>query len=160
MRKIKSIFNKKEKLECDIKQAILDNNLTMLKYYLNNSAVNINKTDQNYFSLLDFACSNRRVAVMKFLISYNARLGVLLFQIESEVKFLTIINDLNDANYDFNNVDKLGFTPIYYAHIMNFKKAYNKLVLYNAKQLNVAEHEDNELVKGEKDRVKNLIGNA
>ena len=132
----------------------------MLKYYLNNSAVNINKTDQNYFSLLDFACLNRRVAVMKFLISYNARLGVLLFQIESEVKFLTVINDLKDAEYDFNNVDKLGFTPIYYAHIMHFKKAYSKLVSYNAKQVDFDKPEDNEVTRFTKEKVKILVGTS
>ena len=158
MKKIKDLFKIKNTPKSRLKQAILDNNITLLTYYLNNMSVNINERDTNYHTLLDIACLNRRIEIMKLLVEYNARLGILLFQIESEAEFTAIIDDLHSVKYNLNNVDQLGFTPIYYAHIMGFSEVYNKLISYNAKELNInikSQDQDN----GTKSYI-NLIGNA
>jgi len=91
--------------------------------------------DENYHTILDYACMYRRISIMRLLISKKARLGILFYKINNEKDFITKISDLKAAGYDLNSIDKLGFAPMHYASSMAFTKAVKKLIDFKVKVL-------------------------
>lgn len=116
-----------------IKQAILHGNYELFKELINNSYCDINKFDKQYKTLLDYATLKENIKIMSFLVSRKARIGTLFYLIQEESDFIKKVKLLHKAGYNFNNYDKLGFSPIHYASSLAFPKATRLLLNLNIK---------------------------
>ena len=117
-----------------IKRAILKNNVIILRYLLkrqNNS--DLNQLDKHYKTLLDYALLNNNIEIIKLLISYKAKLGKILYDAQTEEELIKFFIILYKADYDFNNIDKLGYTAAHYALSLKSKHAINLLYVFGTK---------------------------
>lgn len=140
MRQVKKILNNLTKNNCKdpVKQAVLEGDYILLRELVNTTYYDLNKFDENYRTLLDYAVLNRDINVMKFLISRMSKIGILFYLIQDEDEFLLRITDLQNAGYDFNMYDKLGFSAIHYASSLGFSEVVKKLISFDAKVSNIS----------------------
>ena len=123
-----------------LKQAIISSDFNYVRNYLNNHYYDLNDWDNQHNTLLDHAIMAGNLEILTFLIEKGAKFGTYFYKIKDEKVLIEKIELLHKANYDFNLIDRLGFTIMHYAKSLNFDNAVEKLISYDPDMIYVSEN--------------------
>ncbi len=121
----------------NLKQEIFAGNIDYLQDFFNNNNIDINSFDQEYKTLLDYACISGNFKTISFLLGHNARIGTLFYIMNKKKDFEKLINILSRTKYDFNQCDKLGFSLTHYLFSLDYQNSLNKVISLGAKIDNI-----------------------
>jgi ankyrin repeat protein len=124
LKKILNINNSESK---KLRKHIYAGDLDFIKDFLNNNYYEINGFDEEYKTLLDHAVLAKKIEIVEFLILNKAKIGTLLYDTQKQDLFMNYLFFLDDAGYDINSYDRLGFSAVHYASSMGFFEAMDLL---------------------------------
>ncbi|MBL6785467.1 MAG: ankyrin repeat domain-containing protein [Rickettsiales bacterium] len=107
---------------------VIKGNHNMVTKCLNNNHLTINNRDENFKTALDYAIQYRWEEIINDLILVGARVSMSFYECKSDFELLEILKILDKCNYNYNNIDCLGFAPIHYASGQAFEKSVKFLL--------------------------------
>ncbi|MBT4989665.1 MAG: ankyrin repeat domain-containing protein [Rickettsiales bacterium] len=107
---------------------VIKGNLAKVTEIVNNNYKIINKRDNSYKTALDYAISIKRRDIISDLVLLGARVSMTFYDCVNDKNFLEALHQLETVNYNYNNIDCLGFAPIHYASGQGFEKSVRFLL--------------------------------
>lgn len=116
------------KTNLPLHKAVISGDLQKVTDLINNNYHIVNERDHFFKTALDYALVSKRVDIISDLVLLGARVALTFYNCQTDKEFLEILKLLERVNYNYNNIDDLGFAPIHYASGQGFHESVRFLL--------------------------------
>jgi ankyrin repeat protein len=123
----KSLLRKK-KSNLALHKAVIKGDIDKVTELLNHNHQIINQRDLWFRTALDYAIWMRDIEIISDLVLLGGRVAMTFYNCLNDREFVCALHLLDQAKYNFNKLDILGFAPIHYASSQGFRESITFLL--------------------------------
>ncbi|MBT4921867.1 MAG: hypothetical protein HON23_02510 [Rickettsiales bacterium] len=135
-KKLPALIKPANKTNLALHKFVLKGDIQKVTDLINNNYKIINERDNNFKTALDYALSTHKADIIGDLVLLGARVSMTFYDCKSDSGFLKILHLLEQVDYNYNNIDGLGFAPIHYASGQGFQNSV-KFLLQKKVDINI-----------------------